>query len=263
VVVVMENKEYGSVIGSRSARYENSLAARYALATHFFGVSHPSLPNYIAMVAGSTLGIHSDCTGCNRSAPNLVDQLESAGVTWKAYMESMPRPCFTGGSSGGYAKKHDPFMYFNDVRGNRSRCGKIVPAGQLSTDLRAGALPQFAFIAPNLCDDTHDCSVSTGDRYLSRLVPALLQEIGPHGFLVLTWDEGDSNRGCCGGLAKGGHIPTIVAGPDVRGGAKVAIPYSHYSTLRTIENAFGVAPLGNARRAQPLDAAFTTPPRLR
>jgi hypothetical protein len=111
----------------------------------------------------------------------------------------------------------------------------------------------------------HDCSVATGDRYLSKLVPPLLAALGPKGFLVLTFDEGDSNAGCCGRLARGGRIATVIAGPGVRPGTRLPGQYSHYSTLRTIEDALGLAPLANAGAAQtqPLDAAFTAPPLLR
>ena len=264
VVVVMENKELGSVLGSSKAPYTNFLARHYASALNFFGIRHPSLPNYLALVSGSTQGVRSDCTGCQRSAANLVDKLESAGISWKAYMEDMPASCFKGSGHAGYAKKHDPFMYFNDVVSNPARCSKVVPATQLAGDLVRGHLPAFAWVTPNLCHDTHDCSVATGDRYLRQLVPPLLHELGPQGFLVLTWDEGDSDKGCCGGLASGGRIATVVAGPTVLRGARLRMPYNHYSTLRTIEDAFGLPRLGAAASPAitPLGAAFTTRPKF-
>jgi hypothetical protein len=261
----MENKEYGQVIGSRQAPYVNRLARRYAAPSRLFAVRHPSLPNYIAMIGGDTFGISSDCTSCHVHARNLVDQLEQAGVTWKAYMQGMPRRCFSGAGSGGYAKKHDPFMYFDDIRLDSARCGRVVPYGRLGPDLRHGALPDFAWISPDLCNDTHDCSVRTGDRFLARVVPALIRELGPHGVLFVTWDEGESDRGCCG-VAHGGRIATVVAGPDARRGSKGSGPYTQYSILRTIEDGFGVPRLGHAasdRTAPPLDGLFTAPPVLR
>jgi phosphatidylinositol-3-phosphatase len=133
-------------------------------------VRPPSLPDYLALTSGSTHGIDSDCTGCHVSSRNIVDQLEAAGISWKAYMEGIPRPCFGGASAGGYAKKHNPFAYYDDVAGNRARCQKIVPLDRLVEDLRRGALPTYVFISPNLCDDMHDCGVATGDRFLARLV---------------------------------------------------------------------------------------------
>ena len=262
-VVVMENKKESQVVGSGNAPYFNKLTKRSALLRNMYGISHPSLPNYLAMVSGSTHGIHDDCTSCHVSGRTVVDQLQESGRTWKGYMEDMPRPCFTGASRKAYAKKHDPFLYFDGIRNDPSRCRRVVPYTRLSKDLFARKVPDFSFIAPNLCDDTHDCPVRTGDRFLAHLVPALLKEVGPHGFVAITWDEG-ADESCCGGLAKGGRVPALIAGPDVRRGSRPTGAYSHYSLLRTIEDAYGLLPLGGAgdSRTQPLDAAFKTPPRL-
>jgi phosphatidylinositol-3-phosphatase len=257
-VIVMENKEHGDVIGSPKAPFVTSLARRYASASGFFGVRHPSLPNYFALTAGTTFGVDSDCTDCQQDGESLVDQLESAGVSWKAYMGGMPSACFKGASSGQYAKKHDPFMYYRRVADDPARCAKVVPESALASDLRAGRLPAFAWLSPGLCDDTHDCGVDQGDGYLARVVPALLAALGPRGYLVLTWDEGTSDRGCCGGLASGGRIPTVIAGRGVRPGASLPGPFTHYSTLRLIEDSFGLRRLRDAARPEvkPLDAAF-------
>jgi hypothetical protein len=254
----MENKEYGQVIGSPSAPYVNALARRYAVATRSYGIRHPSLPNYLALTGGSTFGVTSDCTDCQQGATSIVDQFESARVSWKAYMGGMPSACFKGATSGQYAKKHNPFMYYRRVAEVPARCAKDVPEARLASDLRAHRLPSFAFLSPGLCDDSHDCPVSNGDSYLARTVPPLLRALGPHGFLVLTWDEGTSGAGCCGGLASGGRIPMVIAGPGVRRGARVAVPYTHYSTLRTIEDAFGLRRLRGAAdsRTASLGAAF-------
>ncbi len=260
----MENKESGEVIGSRQAPYVNRLARRNGLATASFAITHPSLPNYLALTSGSTHGIDSDCTDCHIAGRNLVDQLEGASISWKAYMEDLPRPCFLGAGSRGYVQKHDPFVYYDNVRNSPARCRKVVPFTQLSRDLHAGTLPTFSFISPNLCHDTHDCGVSTGDSSLARLLPSLLRELGPHGYLVLTWDEGSSDRGCCAG-ARGGHIATIVAGPDVRRGARDGVPVDHYGVLRTIESSLSLPPLGAA--ADPshgsLQRLFRRAPRVR
>jgi hypothetical protein len=257
-VIVMENKEYGDVIGSPSSPYVTALARRYASATGFFGVRHPSLPNYFALTAGTTFGVTSDCTGCQQSGASIVDQLEAAGVSWKAYMGGMPSACFKGASSGQYAKKHDPFMYYRGVADQPARCAKVAPESELSADLRAGRLPTFAFLSPGLCDDTHDCALDQGDRYLLRTVPPILSALGPRGYLVLTWDEGTSNRGCCGGLANGGQIATVIAGAGVRRAASLPGPYTHYSTLRLIEDSLGLPRLANAGNVQvrSLGAAF-------
>jgi phospholipase C len=259
-VILMENKESGEVIGSHSAPYLNGLARTYARASSFYGTRHPSLPNYLALTGGSTFGIGSDCTSCHVARTNLVDQLEATGVSWRAYMDGMPRPCFNGGSHGDYAKKHNPFMYYDDVRSSPSRCANAVPGAQLSRDLVTG-LPSFVWITPNLCDDMHDCPVRTGDRYLSRVVPKLLPALGPRGALFVLFDEGSSDRGCCK-LAHGGRIPAVFAGPAVKRGFVVTTPLDHYSVLRTIEDAFGVPHLrGAGLAATPsMTSAFTVQP---
>ena len=263
VVLVMENKEYGYVIGDRGAPYTNALAHRYALAARYFAIAHPSLPNYLALIGGSTFGIHSDCTSCAVKATNLVDQLEQARVSWKAYMEDMPAPCYRGGLAGGYAKKHDPFLNFEDIARKRSRCSKVVPYSRLAGDMRQHRLPRFIWITPNLCHDTHDCDLRAGDSFLARLVPGLLRQLGPGGALFLLWDEGTSGRGCCR-LAAGGRTPAIVAGPDVRRGLRSRARFDHYSALHTIEDAFGLGHLRGAacRCSRSLRSLFRRPPRL-
>lgn len=153
-------------------------------------------------------------------------------------MEDLPRPCSQVAGADGYAKEHDPFLYYDDIARNPRRCRNVVGFDQLASDLRRGRLPTFAFISPNLCHDTHECDVTTGDRFLAGLVPGLLRELGPHGFLVLTWDEGSSSDGCCTD-AHGGRIATIVAGHDVRRHARSSRPVDHYGALRTIENHSG------------------------
>jgi hypothetical protein len=244
-VIAMENHEYSAIIGSRSAPYINGLARHYALAREMYAVSHPSLPNYLALIGGSTFGISSDCTGCEVHASGLVDQLARAGISWKAYMEGLPRPCFTGANAGDYAKKHDPFVYFASVVDVPGLCGRVVPFDRLPTDERAGTLPRFVWISPNLCHDMHDCSVATGDRFLATVVPPLLQALGPRGLLFLTWDEGSSDSGCCR-LAAGGHVVTIVAGARARPGAVLDLPADHYSVLQTIEDLLGLPRLRGA-----------------
>jgi hypothetical protein len=251
-VIVMENEEYGDIVGSRSAPFINALASRYALATGMYGVTHPSLPNYLALTGGSTFGIDSDCTDCSAGpARSIVDQLETAHLSWRAYMEDLPAPrdragtCFTGASAGDYAKKHDPFVYYARIVQDPSRCVNIVPLSRLTLEEREQALPRFIWITPNLCHDMHDCSVSTGDRFLAGLVPPLLGALGRGGLLFLTWDEGSSDDGCCR-LASGGHIVTIVAGPGARPHARLAAPTDHYSVLQTIEDLLGLGRLRGA-----------------
>jgi hypothetical protein len=247
-VIVMENHEYGSVVASGAAPYTNSLATSYGLATNYYAASHPSLPNYLALTAGSTFGITSDCTTCFVNATNIADQVEASGRSWKAYMEDMPSPCYIGASYANYALKHDPFMYYNDIRNNAARCAAhIVPFAQFWGDVGSGNVANFVWITPNMCNDTHDCSVATGDNWLRSVVPAITGSAAFRngGVLFITWDEGSSSAGCCAD-AYGGHVATLVISPRSIAAYRSAIAENHYGLLRTIEDAFRLAHLNAA-----------------
>jgi phospholipase C len=265
VLIVLENREFGEVIGDKAAPYLRALERKGVLATNYHAISHPSLPNYIALLAGDPLGIASDCTDCQAHGSTLVDQLEGARIGWRAYMEGMPEPCYSGASSGGYAKRHDPFMYFPKIASDPARCRNVVPLTSLTTDLHRGTLPPFVWISPNLCDDGHDCANAGVDRFLAHLGPYLLASLGPRGTLAVVWDEGTSDSGCCSG-ASGGHVPLILVGPQVLAGHRLSSPADHYSLLALIEDSFGLPRLrGAACPCTPsLDAAFkrATPPLL-
>lgn len=250
-VIVMENEEYGDIIGSRATPFINRLAGRFALAAAHFSIAHPSLPNYLALTGGSTFQISSDCTDCSVPADNLGSQLTAAKVPWRAYMENLPGACFRGSDAGGYAKKHDPFVYYTRLTAQPAACRNVVGLSALGADERRGRLPRLVWITPNLCHDMHDCSTATGDRFLSRLVPPLLTALGPRGLLLLTWDEGSSDQGCCQ-LAAGGHIALIAAGGQARSGAVLRSTTDHYSTLQAIEDLLGLPRLrGAACRCTP------------
>ena len=253
VVVVLENHSLESVIGSPQAPFLNSFANRWSLATAYSGVSHPSLPNYLALIGGTTFGINSDCTNCYVNARSLPDRLEGSGKTWKGYMEGMPSPCFAG-STGLYAQKHDPFIYFDPIRNDPARCGRIVPYTQLAADFASPATaPNFAFVTPNLCNDGHDCALSTTDAWLAREMPRLMLSPafeGSRSLLVITYDEGDGGSD---------RVATILAGSGVRSGFQSAVGYDHYSLLRTIESLWGMAPLAPGdERATPMTDFFSS-----
>jgi hypothetical protein len=244
VVVVFENKEAGSVLGNKTAPTFNAYARRYANLTRYYGVTHPSLPNYLALVSGSTQGITSDCTSCVVSATNLADTIEAAGRTWKTYAEGLPSPGFLGGFSGRYAKKHDPFAYFRDIANAPKRRARIVPLAQLNRDRAADALPDFALVIPDLCHSMHDCSVAVGDTWLRQTVTPLLRL--PNTAVFVLFDEGSSSeRG-------GGHTAALVVGSAVRRGARFAVVTGHYGALRTIEQAWGLPLLGRSASARPI-----------
>jgi len=247
-VIVRENHEYNSVIGNPAAPYTNGLVNSYGLATNYYGASHPSLPNYLGLTAGSTFGIASDCTNCFVSATNIADQVEGSGRSWKAYMEDMPVPCYMGASSGNYAMKHNPFMYYNDIRNNAARCAAhVVAFTQFWVDMSSGRAPDFVWITPNMCNDTHDCPVGTGDAWLRSVVPTITGSAAFRngGVLFITWDEGSTNAGCCSG-SWGGHVATLVIAPNAISSFRSAVAENHYGLLRTIEDGFHLSHLGAA-----------------
>ena len=247
VVVVFENHEVSSIAGSSEAPTFNRLARRYATLADYAAVAHPSLPNYLALVSGSTQGISSDCTNCIVPARSLADTLEAAGLTWKTYAEDLPYPGFTGGDAGRYAKKHDPFLYFRDVVGSRARRDRIVPFTRFAPDLARHRLPDFSLLIPNLCDDMHDCSVATGDAWLkARVVPLLHSRELRGGVVFVVFDEGSSDTG------GGAHIEALALGPTVRRGSRFTKATNHYGLLRTIEDAWGLPRLGLSRTGTPI-----------
>ena len=249
-VIVMENKEFADVIGNAAAPYINSLASQYGLATAYTGVAHPSLPDYMALTGGQTF-FTTDCITCRTPARHVVDQLVDSGRTWKAYMDSMPTACSTTDTSL-YVQKHNPFAHYTDVVGDTTRCVRhVVPFTQFSADLSAGALANFVWITPDMCHDMHSCSVSAGDTWLSQVVPSILASPAfNNAVLFLLWDEGTTTTG------GGGVIPAIVVSPFTPPGLRVSRPMNHYDTLRTIEDAWKLPPLGNAAAASALTEFF-------
>jgi hypothetical protein len=258
-VLVLENHEVGDIVRDSRAPYLNSLAREHAVATSAFALAHPSLPNYIALVAGRTAGITSDClpSDCPVTGPSIVDQLEAHGISWRGYIESMPKPCFhySGDELGRYAQRHNPFAYLTAVWNRPARCQKVVPFSELRDDMRHG-MPRFSWITPNLCHDMHDCGVPAGDRWLRRTVPPLLRALGPNGVLIVTFDEGTTDASCCD-VAQGGRIATVLAGDGARRMATDDQPVDHYSTLATIETLLGLPKLGDSGSAPTLNALVT------
>jgi len=244
VVIVFENKERQYVLGNRSAQTFNRYAKRFANLTAYYAVAHPSLPNYIALVSGSSQRIKTNCTECIIDAPNLADSLEATGRSWKTYAEGLPFPGFTGAATGRYAKKHNPFLYFRAIVDDGARRTHVVPLAQLAVDLRAQTLPDFALLVPDLCNSMHDCGIPVGDAWLRRIVPPLLKL--PKTAIFVVFDEGKTH------LRGGGHTPGLVLGTAVRSGSRFRALSGHYEVLRTIEEAWGLPPLGASARVRPI-----------
>lgn len=247
-IIVLENKEYSTVIGNPQMPNFNGWAEEYTLLTQHYAIRHPSLPNYIAMIGGDTFGIDSNCTDCYIDAVSLPDLIEASGRTWKTYQENMPEPCYLNDTHL-YVRKHNPFIYFDPIRLDEQRCrSHVVPLTELETDLASGELPDFIFITPDICNSAHDCSLQTADTWLGKYVDWLLGdvEMARNGLIILTWDEGQGDHTCCGLETGGGRIATILISPHARRGFQDDTPYTLYSLLKMISAAWDLPLLGRA-----------------
>jgi phosphatidylinositol-3-phosphatase len=242
VWIVMENKSYSQVMHSSSAPFMRELGSACGIATNFHAETHPSLPNYLAMTSGSTHGVHDDAPP---SAHRIRGQsiFSQLGSGWRALQESMPTACRRT-SSGRYAVKHNPAAYYTGLRRSCPR-----------QDVKLGATPdlsaRFTFITPNLCHDTHTCSIARGDRFLVALIPSIVgsdEYRAGRTALFITYDEDDGSAS--------NHIPTIVIAPNVPPGTRSTVRFNHYSLLRTTEEMLGLKKLGAAARARSMRSAF-------
>jgi hypothetical protein len=246
IVVVLENKDQSNVLGNDEAPNYNRYAKNNAVLSHYGGVAHPSLPNYLALVSGSTHGIRTDCTTCTVPGKSLADSLERAHLSWKTYAEGLPRPGFTGSSTGRYAKKHVPFLYFRNILSKPSRLRRVVPLRQFWRDFAAARLPSFSLVVPNLCHDMHDCSVERGDTWLGGFLKPLLgsDQLENSVIFVVTDEPSDVNPTAA--------VPALALGPLVKAGLTYSRRTSHYGLLRTIEDAWGLPLLGHSAQARPI-----------
>ena len=238
--IVLENVGTG-VLGSRQAPVFNALAARCGLASDDHGVTHPSLPNYLALTAGTTAGVvDGEPSAHQLTAANIFAQLHGR---WRALEESMPRPCDRV-TSGLYAARHNPAVYYTSLRAACLR-NDVTLTWPLSLNA------PFTFITPNVCNDMHSCPVAVGDAWLARAVKSVVAS-APYraGSLVLfvTFDENDGDAT--------NQVPTLVIAPSVPRELSVATPYSHYSLLATTETLLGLARLGAARGAATMVGPF-------
>jgi hypothetical protein len=263
-IVVMENEGADAIYGNRSAPYVNQLASQYASAQQYYAVSHPSLPNYLALTAGTPNPLDgTDCSvgsGCHVAGAhsNIADEIEASGRTWAAYMESMPGPCALA-DSGEYAVRHNPFVYFDDIRnGPNNRCAAHdlpYASDRFAAMLGGTPIPDYVWITPNLCDDGHDACggdpIAHADAWLARNMPPILASSAfqQGGVLFITWDEGSNDQTCCGLGEGGGRVATLVISPLGKRGYQSTQPYDHYSLLRTVEDGWRLGELANTNPA--------------
>ncbi|HEX7492463.1 MAG TPA: alkaline phosphatase family protein [Candidatus Limnocylindrales bacterium] len=254
-MIILENKEFGRIVGSSAAPYMNQLIARYGQATNLYAETHPSEPNYIALTSGGLQGTNSDGT-YNLAATSLFDQVEASGRTWHVYAQGYPGACFRSfladpvqdgpGAVGEYVRKHNPAISYTAVSANPTRCANITNLSGFDP-----AAADFEMIIPNQVNDMHSGSVRAGDDFLKEFVP---QITGSPAFkdslLIVTFDEGDSND------QGGGHIATILASAKMTPGSRFDGPATHYSLLRTIESAWGMPFLGLATMASTITLPY-------
>ena len=240
VVVVEENEELTDVIGSTSMPYLNGLASNFGLAKDFFAVTHPSIGNYFQIAAG-TVATNDDGYNQPLDLDNVVRQLVAAGKTWKAYAESIPSAGYTGSDVYPYMRRHNPLVFFTDVRNSPAQLADVVPFTQFAADLADGALPQYSFVSPNMINDLHDGTPEQADAWLRDNIAPLLanSQFQRDGLLIITFDEGNSSS------HGGGNIPWIAVSPFSKSGYQSTTLYSHASTLRLSLAGLGVASFPN------------------
>jgi PKD repeat protein len=278
VTVLMENNGFCDVTpslvsgcgsSSTSAPYLTTLAKSYGFNTHYAAVAHPSEPNYVALLGGSTFGYTSDGNCCFQlKSPNLVDRLEVAGITWNAFAEDA-----SGSGTCSFmpprAGDHYPFIAFSDMD-TTSRCANMLTTTsptdpEFLAALNGATLPNYVWLTPNDCDNMHSCPIATGDAYLQALVPLILSSkmfTTQKAALFIVFDEGND---LCPTGASGDCVAAEWSGPAVKTAYSSTTSYNHYSYLSTLEAGWSLASLtSNDASATPMTEFFgtSTPPML-
>lgn len=240
VVIILENTNASDAL---KQPFMGSLLKTGAYLNEFYAITHPSQPNYIALLAGTTFGIATD-DDITINVNHLGDLLERKRLTWKAYAEDLPAiPCFLGATSGEYVRKHEPFISFYNIQNNANRCDNIVNASQFFTDIKTNHLPSFSIYIPNLLNDGHDTNIAYVDHWLSNTFSSIFKQsnVMKDTLFVITFDEDDWTTPI-------NQIYTLFIGAGVKAGVLSDVHYTHYSLLRTIEEIFQLDLLGTNDR---------------
>jgi acid phosphatase len=244
LVVIFENEDASDVVSDADAPYLTSLAGSGVSFDDAHGETHPSQPNYLALFSGSTHGVTDDRCPVDLTGDNLAAQLRAAGKTFVGYSEGLPEVGYSGCNSGRYARKHNPWADFRDLPASVNQPFSALPADYAK-------LPTVSFVVPDLCNDMHDCGVAAGDSWARKhLAPYVDWAAKNDSLLIVTFDE-DSG-------APENHIATIVAGAGVRAMSSDQ-RIDHYSLLRTLEDMYGLPPLGEAAGASALTGIWASP----
>jgi hypothetical protein len=235
VWIVFENTNYSKALAQPDFK---KLTQNGALFTNLVAEVHPSQGNYIAMVAGSKLGVSNDNV-VDLKESHVGDLLEKAGLKWKTYAENYPGNCFTGKSSGDYYRKHVPFMSFANVTQNSARCLNIEDETKFFDDFKSGALPEFSMYIPNIKNDGHDTGVDYAGKWLGNTFGSILSNPAKLGdvLFIITFDES-------GLLSPKNQIYTVLLGANIKAGSENAQSINHPALLKMIEDEFGIGNLG-------------------
>jgi phosphatidylinositol-3-phosphatase len=285
-VIMMENTGYDTLIGNPNAPFINFAVATTGVATNYYGVAHPSQPNYVAATSGALNGVVDD-TDVTIDVPNIVDQVEARGKTWRAYMQSYSlcsTPLDHACGNQLYERKHNPFISYKDVQTNPTRVANIVDFSQLATDLANNTVADYVWISPDQCNDMHgrgatptdpcDFShvpalISAGDSFLLKTVNAIMTSKAWTGnsVIFIVWDESDftgtgpsgfgDTSGCCNADPGGGHVLGVVISNSLRFARSSGRASNHYSMLETIQDSWRLGCLGNTcdkRHVKPMTA---------
>lgn len=250
IILVMENKGYTEVIGSSDAPYQNELAKKYASASKYYGVFPESLPNYLSIISGYPYLTKDKDPGtiAPLKEQTIVNLLQSKNMTWKGYFEDIPGVCYLkDAGKSGYIAHHNPFVYF-DIRTD-DRCKNTVPLDDFYKDLGNWTLPNFSFVVPSNIHNSHDSTVTDGDKWLSSFVPRIINSSSFNSTaLFVVYDEGQkhdkSGFGSGTYAVNGGRLPLILVSPFAKGGFVTTNEYTHYNLLSTIEAMLGLGNLG-------------------
>ncbi|GAB3856089.1 hypothetical protein GCM10028801_12710 [Nocardioides maradonensis] len=247
LVFVVENHSMSQMRAGMPWVYDQALT--YGHTTDYHAIRHPSLPNYLSIAGGSTFGVADDASPSSHplSGASVFGRALASGHTAKLYAESMPANCYRL-PSGRYAVKHNPWAYFT---AERSACGRRdVPLSALAGDIAGGRLPTVGMVIPNLCNDAHDCSLTTANRWLRAKVGAV--KAGPDFTsgrlaIVITADEDDHNQG--------NKVLTVVLQKSLHGKV-VATALNHYGLSRSLSQVSHTRPLRHATGATSVLSAF-------
>jgi len=262
-IVVEENANYADIISSPSMPYLNGLVGKYGLATNFFANAHPSQPDYFELTAGQTfapLSLTDSLTPHTFpiDSDNVVRDLLAAGKTWKSYAENLPSVGYAGDDVGQYSVRHNPLAYFTDVQNDAVQVQNLVPFTQLAADMANAHLPDYSFLAPNSCNDAHDCPLSTADAWLKSNIDPLINssQFQKDGLLIILFDEASDLDFTSGG----GHVIAVVVSPFSKPGYRSIAFYQHQSVLRLMLEGLGVTKRpGDAATAPAMWEFFNAP----